>query len=520
MRHALPRGVRSAVRELCGDSAVALELTREFAGSLRFERTVADKLIGAAQRSEERWGTRCLAAGFLNESVLALDSAIGEEFRWLCSRLKMHDPEEGWRLEGILPAAFSLAQLQAWLSRRCGPNSLLDVVIRCREVFGLGMARWLFSPEEAVPELLKYVCVSSGIEADLPEEAQDPPPLPAWEARFAVALSANSYIFWVDGRTPALLNSLIEHPPGTVALVVKPPASGLEFELKRAGKKDRALGVLYERDGRSVPFTHRLQGGSPGWMLDNEAQNSAKLARLFLAVHGRPAPISSVRSTLSVNTIPHGKEQHTPLQYFGDPDCFGQGFEEMRNEMRRSIEAGCGEDVPFPQSEFELTVMFLRDMKPRQSLLAGTSSFRIETLCKYLDAETAPSGDPMRFAGILLEELLGVPDLPRTPFCSYAKYLDDAFQLPRNKTLAIEAYLLGCRDIGVLWGTLMASGSYSLGESFAERNVGLRSVWRGGKWVPALIFMDHDCLMVPDASSPRFFERDFMAGTRLDERHI
>ena len=104
MRHALPRGVRSAVRELCGDSAVALELTREFAGSLRFERTVADKLIGAAQRSEERWGTRCLAAGFLNESVLALDSAIGEEFRWLCSRLKMHDPEEGWRLEGILPA--------------------------------------------------------------------------------------------------------------------------------------------------------------------------------------------------------------------------------------------------------------------------------------------------------------------------------------------------------------------------------------------------------------------------------
>src|SRR5206468_3114606 len=64
---------------------------------------------------------------------------------------------------------------------------------------------------------------------------------------------------------------------------------------------------------------------------------------------------------------------------------------------------------------------------------------------------------------------------------------------------------------------LLAVRGFSRGESFVERNVGLRSTWRDGRWSVGITFMDHDDLCF---ATDRFAPLDTLPNMLLDERHV
>ena len=90
-------------------------------------------------------------------------------------------------------------------------------------------------------------------------ETNDPAAgLPDYEARILRGLLSSPLVYWVTEDTPSELNSLVEYPVGTVVLVIKPPGSHHEFELKRVGRRgSHPLSVRSH-----VPPSHRLDGGS------------------------------------------------------------------------------------------------------------------------------------------------------------------------------------------------------------------------------------------------------------------
>jgi hypothetical protein len=343
--------------------------------------------------------------------------------------------------------------------------------------------------------------------------------LPAYERAIAEGLIAHSCVFWVGGDTSSQINALVEYPVGTVVLVVKPPGSGLELEIKRAGRRGgRPLSVVHQRNGHLVAPTHRLDGGSMGHSLKSEAGSAALLSRLFRLIHDEEAPLSRSLSFLSIHEVPteHGPAQI--LDYFTDPEPFGAEFGAMREAMSRSIRSFGAEWGATPlelPGDLGTTISFLNQTAPGQTILAGTSSFRLELLSAYLSEAgpvhyfrrglgVEPSADDVRrFQETLLEEILGElapADIEPRPGESF---VDAALALPENRRRADSTYLELTAEIGRLWGTVFALKFYSHGESFVGRNVGLRAVWDRGRWRPRLIFLDHDVLTVDrDAFRP------------------
>jgi hypothetical protein len=90
--------------------------------------------------------------------------------------------------------------------------------------------------------------------------------------------------------------------------------------------------------------------------------------------------------------------------------------------------------------------------------------------------------------------VLGVFCPPEAAPDDYGQYVAEALAHEPNRSRAAAAYLGCLRDIGIYWGTLLALGGYTEGESFVTRNVGLKSRWREARWEPRICFMDHDCL--------------------------
>ena len=76
------------------------------------------------------------------------------------------------------------------------------------------------------------------------------------------------------------------------------------------------------------------------------------------------------------------------------------------------------------------------------------------------------------------------------------------------------------RQLGDCWGTLLGMRGFSDGESFVQRNVGLKSVWRDGDWRVRVIVQDHDDLTVAGVG-PRYISpwRE-VSGMQRDEVHI
>src|SRR5205814_5016653 len=158
--------------------------------------------------------------------------------------------------------------------------------------------------------------------------------MPNFEAEIFSSLCRMAKIFWVADATSSELNSLVEYPLTTVVLVIKPPGSNLEFELKRAGKREQfTLNVVHGRDGWEVAPSHRLDGGSMLWMLRHEANAGSRLGLIYRLAHGDEAPLPSYISRSSVYAIPLGDGQVQTLTYFTEPAVFGDSFPEMRQAM-------------------------------------------------------------------------------------------------------------------------------------------------------------------------------------------
>ena len=336
-------------------------------------------------------------------------------------------------------------------------------------------------------------------------------------------------VYWVADATSSELNSLVEYPVGTVVLVVKPPGSHYEFELKRAGRRgNHPLSVRSH-----VPASHRLDGGSMISALQWDAESTAVLNHLYRLVHDEPAPISRIVQILGKFGVPIGDREHPIVEYLTHRSIYGEGYDEMRKAM--AIVVDCfrqerGDVVPPIPGDYGLTAQFLALAGPAQATICGSSSFRLDLVAKYLSADGPDEYfrrglqieyqalDAKRLADDVLDEVLGVYDPPDVKYQDHDQYVAAALAVPRNRARANAVYLSLLKQIGTMWGTLLGLRGYSFGESFVARNVGVRTIWSQGKWRVRLVFQDHDNLVLPDESQAEFWPMTALPPHVLDDR--
>ncbi len=530
----------------------------------RYNRGFCLELFAVArQRTGASWSIRRLAVLMLEHQILKLHPNNLDDFDFVLTQLnlKASGPGQGI-VESVLKEGYSTTDRRRFIpefrrrlarlnrvhrmvkGKRTPSAALNDFIALSRHECKLTLARYLFTPEETVAEILGHLHVARGVKdpgASQPafvdaEAARGKALLPEYEARILHRLCEASRTYWVSATTSSAINSLVEYPATTVVLVIKPPGSDIEFEIKRAGRKSHTpLSVVFARDGHTVPPSHRLDGGSMQWLLRYEAKSASQLSAIYRLVHGVEAPMAHYVARTTINAIPvRGGEVQT-LRYFTDPQVFGRGFREMRVAMEESVAAFKTEGYPnrleLP-GDFGLTAQFIGITSPTQAVLSGTSSFRLDKLATYLSSDgpqryfedclgTAPSAhDGQRFADALLEEILGVYHPPDVAYRSYEQYLTAAFSVAANRARADRSYLSVVQQIATFWGTLLAVRGYSRGESYVARNVGLKSVWEAGQWRVKIIFMDHDALTLPGPTDQGFDARTAVQGMALDESYI
>jgi len=319
-------------------------------------------------------------------------------------------------------------------------------------------------------------------------------------------------------------------------LVIKPPGSEIEFEIKRAGRRgEHALSVVYARNGSRVPPSHRLDGGSMQWLLRYEAKAAFELGLIYRLVHGTEAPMPRYMSRSTIYSVPLRNAEVQTLRYFTESRVFNRGFREMRDAMAHGVAAFKTEGyakLPDLPGDLGLTAQFIGVVAPAQAILSGTSSFRLDKLAAYLASDgdqryfgdqaaaVSPNHRSRRFADAILEEILGVCQSPDVRYRTYDQYLSAAFAVAANRSRADCNYLSFVQQIARLWGTLLAVRGFTRGESFVARNVGLKSVWAGGRWQVQIIFMDHDALVIPGPEAPDFYPQAAVDGMMLDETYI
>jgi len=404
------------------------------------------------------------------------------------------------------------------------------------------LARYLFSPEEVVNRVLSRVWVTKGEELPFPQDSDliqaearlAAKALPKYEARILKLLCDPAKIYWVSEQSDTAINSLVANPPGSVVLVVKPPGSCLEFEIKRAGTPtSRPLSVKFEHKGENVPPSHRLQGGSLGWHLRFEARAAARFSRIYRAVHGKAPAISIIHCAKSIQTLPTAMGEHAVIEFLSSRELFGDGFEAMRDALRHCVRAAFDADdhgVRDLPGELGRTMNFLIQAWPGQAVQSGTSSLRLDRLVDYLSPDGAKCyfGVSLKqrteldyareFADQLFEEILGDFSRPHHRSHSYRRYLSEVFA--KNRRRADHVFLALLRELGTFWGTLAAVKGYSNGESFVSRNIGLRSERSCAQWRVGLRFMDQDDLHLPDPRLDDFSPDGLLEGMLLDQKYV
>jgi hypothetical protein len=185
---------------------------------------------------------------------------------------------------------------------------------------------------------------------------------------------------------------MVEYPLGSAVVVIKPPGSDLEIEIKRTGMRGpRLLQVITERDnGTAAPISHRLLGGSLGWLASREAAAVAVLSTIFALVHGREDPCSHTVSRSSIVEVPGADGPVHLLDYLTDHRAFGSGFDDMRRAL-----SACADNFPrhscLARASYEgergRTLQFIGQTSPEQAVIRGSSSFRLNRLALYLSDE-------------------------------------------------------------------------------------------------------------------------------------
>jgi hypothetical protein len=544
------------------DARAAHPLFAELLEHETYDRSFCLKLFEVANEAGgAAWEIRRLAILMLEHQILKLDPANRKEFDFLFTQLNLKQSplsiagsvlKEGYTTTDVhgFTAEFrrKLARHNHVHEQIRGPrtsrNAACDFIQLARHDCKLSLARYFFTTDEVVQRVLDQLRVSRGVRdldtlgpafvADEVRRAIDL--LPDYEARILEGFAHSANIYWVADATSSEINSLVEYPLTTVVVVVKPPGSELEFEIKRAGRKrSNPLNIVFARDGYTVPPSHRLDGGDMQWLLRYEAKTGCKLARVYRLVHGDDAPVTRYVARSSVFSVPTKSEDAQLLTYFTEPQIFGKEFRPMRLAMKESVDAFTEEGVavlPHLRGELGLTAQFIGHVAPAQAILAGTTSFRLDKLALYLSSDGPKSyftkglgapyskQDAQRLADEVLEEVLGVYRPPEVRYKSYRNYVDAALSLASNRTRADQVYLSLVRQIGKLWGTVLAARGYSRGESFVGRNVGLKSFWSDGEWKVKIIFMDHDALVIPGPQNANFHAHGSLPSMAVDERYI
>ncbi len=519
---------------------------------------------GGAAPGRQVWEIRSLAALLLEQQFLRLPPGeIGESLAFLdLIGLLNHERAEPEVIRDVLnegytttrPIAF-LRQLRRRLRRLnrvlaplrvdpVTPRALEDLIaVARRESCKLSLARYLFEPDEVAEQIRSQVRPSPGESAPFTyiyatEECRRKLSLlPSFEAGLLRALGRESETFWVGNETSSRLNALVEQPRGTVVLTVKPPGSTTEIEIKRAGHRAlRPLTIIHDRDGRPVPPSHRLSGGSSAEMLQWEAGSSGCFAKIYWLVHRSAPPIPIITAITHPNALPvgGGRCEHL-IDYFSEPRVLGDEFPQMRRAMSQSIASFArerGRALPELEGQWGDTLRFFEYAAPAQSILVGSTSYRLQMLSRYLSPDGArhyfgeeieshvPTREARFFADTLLDEVLGVYKPPNAPYDTHESYLAAALALPFNRARANLVHASLTRQLGTFWATTLALRAHSYGESFVARNVGLRTVWERGHWTVRIIFMDHDNLVIPTQAGVLYHPAKILPGSISDEFHV
>ena len=432
------------------------------------------------------------------------------------------------------------------IRRADGGRAAWEYFLRAaRDVSKMTLARYVFSAEEVVREIERTLLVTAGAEHALarigraPAAAAAPESLDArrYEADILRRLCDGRRIYWVSQRCGSELNAMVEYPLGSASVVIKPPGSDLEIQIKRAGTRGpRLLQVITERNnGTAVPLSHRLFGGSFGWLASREAAAATAFSTIFALVHGREDPCSHTVARSSIVEVPGADGPVHLLDYLTERRAFGSGFDGMRRALgvcADNFSRHSGLARASYEGERGRTLQFIGQSSPEQAVIRGTSSFRLDRLALYLSDEGPEEyfvdglgRQPARFelrwlADTLLEEILGELVVPPDGYRDYPQYVRDALRVPDNRERADRHYLSAMRQLGDCWGTLLGMRGFSDGESFVQRNVGLKSVWRDGDWRVRVIVHDHDDLTVAGVG-PRYISpwRE-VSGMQRDEIHI
>lgn len=547
------------------DARQAYVLFAEFLQHSSYSKSLCLKLFAVArQRTATPWDIRRLVVLMLEHQTLKIHPDSLDEFNFLLTELNLKKAPalNAGIVSSVLKEGYSTTNLRHFIHEfrcrlqrlnrihakirgwRTSDTGLRDFIDLSRRDCKLSLARYLFTAEEVVDEILSQVLVTDGardLDTSQPlfveaEAQRAMGRLPDYEAAILKRLCAPSRIYWVSEVTSSEINSLVEYPLTTVVLVIKPPGSDIEFELKRAGRKGPfSLNVVHARNGYDVAPSHRLDGGNMQWLLRHEAKAAAKLGLIYRLVHGTEAPIPNYISRSTIYSIPIGGAQVQTLTYFTEPRVFGEGFREMRQAMADVVAAFKAEGymkLPDLPGDLGLTAQFISIVSPAQAILKGTSSFRLDRLAAYFSSDGArwyferglntaySRHDARGLADAVLEEILGVYKPPDVRYQSHQQYLEAAYAIPENRAKADGIYLSVLHEIGRFLGTLLGVRGYTRGESFVARNVGLKSVWDGGKWKIKIIFMDHDSVVIPSLQERDFNAQDALPGMILDETYL
>jgi hypothetical protein len=547
------------------DGRLASELFDELLRHRTYSKSFCQKLFELArQGSGTSWDIRRLACLMLEHEILKLDPEALDDFDFLFTNLGLKEAGGSNQkiVNSVLKEGYTTTNLRDFIpefrrklerldrvqkrirGRRTPDSALREFIELSRRECKISIARYLFTPEEVVDQILRQLRVTAGV-----RDIDTSPPhfmdseiqhaidlLPDFEARILNLLGQRSNVYWVSEATSSNLNSLVEYPLTTVVLVVKPPGSDIEFEIKRAGRRGlNPLDVVFRRNGNNVAPSHRLDGGSMQWLLRYEARHATKLNSIYRLVHATEAPMPTYIRRTTISSVPVAGAQVAAFRYFTEPRVFGDRFRQMRMEMETAVaalEREEGKNLPDLSGEMALTGEFLSHVAPAQAILSGTSSFRIDKLAIYLSAKGSEryfkdylginfnQEAERQFADELLDEVLGVYNSPNVPFENFEQYLSAAFAVSENRAIADRIFVTLVREIAKFWGTLLAIRGHSRGESFVARNVGLRSSWEQGQWKVKIIFMDHDGMSLPELENGHFYAKTGLPGMLLDERHV
>ena len=545
------------------DHAQTYSLVEEFLDEETFSKRLCGKLIGVARgKTGASWNLRRLAVLMLEHQVLKIPAKSLADFDFILTELNLKeqpgstvDLSSSLLKEGYTTTNFRkfIPEFRRKLQRLDRLHVTIDGWLTPEEAFRdfleasrsdckLSLARYLFTATEVADKIIEQLRVSDG--------ARDPDPVEAWliegEARRALErlpdfeatilkrLYSSGRIYWVSDAVSSELNSLVEYPLTTVVVTIKPPGSNVEFEIKRAGRKGNyALNVVYERGGYAVAPSHRLDGGDMQWLLHHETRAAAKFSTVYRLVHSTETPIPTYVSRSTIYAVPVDGHEVQTLIYFTDPSVFEDQFERMRKAMAQGVAAFRAEgyvqlhEIP---GDLGLTAQFISVVTPAQTIITGTSSFRLDKISYYLcpkgpryyfDPNASYSNDDTRrFVDTVLEEILGVYVPPDVAYETHEQYVAAALRVAQNRRRADANFLGLLEEIGTLWGTLIGIRAYTRGESFVSRNVGLRSVWEGGEWKVKIIFMDHDAMGILGPDDNDFYPADTLYGLQLDEAYL